>query len=83
MFRSLIEEGKRQPDFAGTDDHQVSVTLYGEIQNPQFLRFLEKVGQEKQVSFVTADLIALDYLQRRNLCRRSLGRCFKDYWTRV
>ena len=64
MFRSLIEEGKRQPDFAGTDDHQVSVTLHGEVQNPQFLRFLEKVGQEKQVSFGTADLIALDYLQR-------------------
>jgi len=64
MFRSLIEEGKRQPDFTGTDDHQVSVTLHGEVQNPQFLRFLEKVGQEKQVSFGTADLIALDYLQR-------------------
>jgi ATP-dependent DNA helicase RecG len=64
MFRSLIEEGKPRPDFTGTDDHQVSVTLNGEIQNPQFLRFLEKVGQEKQVSFGTADLIALDYLQR-------------------
>jgi len=64
MFRSLIEEGKPRPDFTETDEHQVSVTLHGEIQNPQFLRFLEKVGQEKQVSFGTSDLIALDYLQR-------------------
>ena len=64
MFRTLIEEGKRQPDFTGTDDHRVSVVLDGEIQNPQFLRFLEKVGQEEQVSFGTADLIVLDYVHR-------------------
>jgi ATP-dependent DNA helicase RecG len=57
IYRNLIEEGKPVPDFTGTDDYQVSVTLHGEVQNPQFLRFLERVGQEQQVSFDTADLI--------------------------
>lgn len=65
MFRNLIAEGKPQPDFTGTDDHQVSVTLYGEVRNPQFLRFLERVGLERQTSFGTMDLITLDYLQRQ------------------
>ena len=65
MFRNLIEEGKPQPDFTGTDDHQVSVTLSGEVRNPQFLRFLERVGLERQALFGTADLIALDYIQRQ------------------
>lgn len=65
MFRNLIEEGKPRPDFSGTDDHQVSVTLHGEVQNPQFMRFLERIGLEEQVSFGTADLIALDYVQRQ------------------
>jgi ATP-dependent DNA helicase RecG len=64
IYRNLIEEGKPVPDFTGTDDYQVSVTLHGEVQNPQFLRFLERVGQEQQVSFDTADLIVLNQLQR-------------------
>jgi ATP-dependent DNA helicase RecG len=65
MFRNLIEEGKSRPDFTGTDDHQVSVTLCGEVRNPQFLRFLERVGLERQTLFGTADLITLDYIQRQ------------------
>jgi ATP-dependent DNA helicase RecG len=64
IYRNLIEEGKPVPDFAHTDQYQVSVTLHGDVQNPQFLRFLERIGQERQVSFETADLIVLDRLQR-------------------
>jgi ATP-dependent DNA helicase RecG len=63
MFRRMIEEGKPRPDFTGTDDHQVSVTLSGEVRNPQSLRFLERVGQEKSVSFTTQDLLLLDHVQ--------------------
>ena len=65
MFRNLIVEGKPRPDFTGTDAHQVSVTLDGEVRNPDFLRFLEQVGLEKQTLFGTADLITLDYIQRQ------------------
>lgn len=72
MFRSLIEEGKPQPDFTGTDEHQVSVTLRGEVRNPQFLKFLERVGLEKQTLFGTADLIVLDYIQRQEQIPESL-----------
>ncbi len=64
IYRNLIEEGKPVPDFANTDDYQVSITLHGEVQNPQFLRFLERIGREHQASFDTADLIVLDRLQR-------------------
>jgi ATP-dependent DNA helicase RecG len=67
MFRNLIEEGKPRPDFTGTDDYQVSVTLRGDVRNPQFLRFLERVGLERQTQFGTMDLITLDYLQRQEL----------------
>jgi len=40
------------------------VTLHGEVQDPKFLRFLERVGKEKQISFGTADLLVLDLLHR-------------------
>ena len=60
MFEECIKESKPKPDFVGTDDYQVSVTLSGEIQDPQFLRFLEKVGRERLASFTTQDFLVLD-----------------------
>jgi len=34
------------------------------VQNPTFVRFLEKVGQERLASFSTQDFLILDLLQR-------------------
>jgi ATP-dependent DNA helicase RecG len=64
MFEESIKEGKPKPDFTGTDAHQVAVTLRGEIQNPDFLRFLEKIGKERLATFSTQDLLILDSIQR-------------------
>ena len=64
MFEECIKESKPRPDFTGTDEYQVSVTLRGEIQDPQFLRFLEQVGKEALASFTTQDLLVLDCLYR-------------------
>ena len=64
MFEESIKEGKPKPDFTGTDAHQVALTLRGEIQNPGFLRFLEKVGKERLSAFSTRDLLILDSIQR-------------------
>lgn len=64
MFEESIKEGKPIPNFAGTDDFQVSLTLRGEIQDPRFLRFLEQVGKETLASFTTQDLLVLDRLHR-------------------
>jgi hypothetical protein len=57
MFEECIKESKPWPSFAGSDDYQVVVTLQGEVQDPRFLRFLEKVGKEKLASFTTADFL--------------------------
>jgi ATP-dependent DNA helicase RecG len=64
MFEQCIKEGKRQPDFSGTDDYQVSLTLPGEVQDPNFLRFLEEIGKETQAPFNTEDLLVLDLIFR-------------------
>ena len=64
MFEESIKEGKPQPSFAGTDDFQVALTVQGEIQNPEFLRFIEKIGRERLSSFTTEDLLVLDAIQR-------------------
>ena len=64
MFEESIKEGKCRPDFTGSDDYQVWVTLECDIQDPRFLQFLEKVGGEKQKYFHTRDFVVLDLLRR-------------------
>lgn len=64
MFEVSIKESKPRPDFAGTDAFQVSIALYGEVQDLRFLKFLEQVGQETLATFTTKDLLILDYVHR-------------------
>lgn len=64
IFEETIRQSKPLPDFAGSDAHHVRLVLRGEVQNPAFIRFLEKVGQERLASFTTQDFLVLDFLQR-------------------
>lgn len=64
MFEESIKEGKPRPDFFDTDAHQVSLTLRGEIQNPEFLRFLARVARQQGTQFSLDDLLVLDLMQR-------------------
>ena len=64
IFEACIREGKALPDFAHTDAYQVSLTLHGEVQDPQFVRFLERVSGEISVSFDTHDFLVLDRVHR-------------------
>ena len=64
MFEESIKESKPRPDFAGTDDYQVNLTLKCEVQNPRFLTFLQHVTLEGIGPFMTQDLLVLDAVQR-------------------
>ena len=64
MFERAIMQSKPLPDFTGTAAHEVRLTLHGTIQNPAFVRFLEKIGQERLASFSTHDFLILDLIQR-------------------
>lgn len=64
MYRECIRQGKSLPDFSRTDAHFVWLTLHGEIQDPNFLRFLEKIGQDRVASFTTQDFLVLDLVHR-------------------
>lgn len=72
IFESCIREGKLLPDFAQTDAWQVSLTLHGQVQDAQFVRFLERVGREASTSFDTADFLALDLINREEALQPEL-----------
>ncbi len=68
MFELSIQESKPTPDFTNTDQYQIVLNLNGEVQDPRFLQFLEKVGRETLSLFNTADFLLLDHIHReRNI----------------
>ncbi len=64
MFERSIREGKSRPDFSRTDDHEVFLTLYGEVQDERFLQFFEEIGQETLSAFSTQDFLVVDLIHR-------------------
>lgn len=64
MFESAIRQGKALPSFAGTSAHEVRLTLNGTVASPAFVRFIERLGEERLKSFSTYDFLALDHLRR-------------------
>ena len=64
MIESAIRQTKPLPDFSGSAGHEVRLTLAGTVQNPAFIRFLERLGDERLAKFSTHDFLALDALQR-------------------
>lgn len=64
IYRECIRQSKPLPDFSRTDTHSVWLTLHGEIQDPEFLRFLEQIGQERMSAFSTEDFLVIDLIHR-------------------
>lgn len=64
MFSAAVSEGKLPPDFSRSDDYVVWVELHGQIQDEDFLRFLERLGAETQRPLSLDDLIVLDAIHR-------------------
>lgn len=64
MIENAIKQTKPLPDFSGTAAHEVRLTLAGTVQNPAFLRFLSRLGDDRLNAFTTHDYLVLDALQR-------------------
>lgn len=64
MFEACIRQAKQLPDFRGTTPYEVKVSLDGQVRNPAFIRFLDKIGKETLQSFSTADFLVLDLVQQ-------------------
>ncbi|MGI8640233.1 MAG: ATP-binding protein [Pyrinomonadaceae bacterium] len=72
IFGLSVAESKPQPDFTKTDEYKVSLTLNGEVQDPDFLLFLEKIGRERTSVFTTQDWLILDLVNREQKIPNSL-----------
>jgi len=75
MFESAIQHSKSLPDFTGTDDYQVSITLQGIMQNPSFVRFLRQFDDDLKETLSTDEWLVLDRLSREGQLTDELVLC--------
>lgn len=64
MVERAIRQSKPLPSFAGSSAHEVRLTLEGRIQDPAFIRFLQRLGEDRLQHFSTYDFLALDAICR-------------------
>ncbi|MDR3583422.1 MAG: putative DNA binding domain-containing protein [Candidatus Pacebacteria bacterium] len=63
VFKKTLEEGKGLPDFSQSDDFQVSLSISAIVKDENFVLYLEKVSQKKQISFSVDDLMILQNIE--------------------
>lgn len=60
MYELSIREAKPLPDFTGTDNYFVSVTLNGLVMDKEMLAVIKKIGEDRLETFSTGDFIAVN-----------------------
>ncbi len=64
IYEDLIKQSKPAPDFSRTDQYQVGLTLHGTVEDPAFVRFVEKVSKETTAFFSTHDWLLMSAASR-------------------
>ena len=62
IYELSIKEAKSLPDFRGTDDYFVCITLNGLILDKRMLSLLNRIGNERLASFSTDDFLVINAL---------------------
>ena len=78
IYEECIRHGNPLPDFAGTDDYQVAVTIRGLVEDPRFVAFLEQVGGERLATFSTEHFLAMSRVHRQERIPDRLQPALRD-----
>lgn len=62
IYETSVKEAKPLPDFTGTDDTFVSLTLNGLVIDKQMLSVINRIGNERLDTLTTADFLTINAL---------------------
>lgn len=62
IYELSVKEAKQLPDFSGTDDFFVNITLNGLILDAKMLSVIGRIGSERWASLTTADFLVINTL---------------------
>jgi ATP-dependent DNA helicase RecG len=63
MYEWSARDAKPLPDYTHSDPHEVWLSLDGQVQDDQFIKFLEKLAKETGTTFGTEELFALSCIR--------------------
>ena len=62
MYETSVMEAKQLPDFTGTDNDLVKLTLNGLVLDKKMLSVVNKIGKERMETLTTTDFLAINEL---------------------
>jgi len=65
IFQASIRDGKGLPDLAKSDAYSVSLSIPARLKDKNFVLFLEKITNEKQVLFSFEEIFALEEIREK------------------
>lgn len=77
IYELSIMEAKQLPDFTGTDDDFVNITLNGLIIDKRMLNVINKIGNEQLEQFSTGDFLIVNTLYYDNSVPKNFQSCLK------
>lgn len=77
IYELSIKEAKQLPDFTGTDDSFVSITLSGLILDTKMLSLINQIGNDRMETFSTGDFLAINALYHGQNITENLRPCLK------
>lgn len=72
IYELSIKEAKQLPDFSGTDDYFVRITLNGLILDKNMLSVICQIGDEQLETFSTADFLVINALYHESPLKANL-----------
>ncbi len=74
IFGTCIKEGKNQPDYSASDSAQVSIVLDGQLRNPAFVEYLQRLADERGMALSIDDFLVLDEIREGGRLKNRRGR---------
>lgn len=67
IFEKTIRDGKGMPDLSRSDAYSVILEIPATVKDTNFILFLEKVANEKQVSFSFDEILELEKIRKQQI----------------
>lgn len=77
IYELSIKEAKQLPDFSGTDENFVCITLNGVVLDTKMLSLINQIGSERMETLSTGDFLVINALYHEMSVAENLRPCLK------
>ena len=77
IYELSIKEAKQLPDFSGTDENFVCITLNGVVLDTKMLSLINQIGNERMETLSTGDFLVINALYHEMSIAENLRPCLK------